>query len=175
MLKVNLWLSIVFLLSVSLLSCSDNKQISKSEPPSESVEDTTTLLPTEENISMNNCSLFVEGKELSHLHYVRINHQDNNTEIPIIAVLEQLGASVLWKDKNEVTIEYNGNCTTIDTLEDDFGIPIPPGTTGAVRQIVNNEIIFDGWSVRGLLRNLMGAEIIVDYDSSIINITRTTE
>ncbi len=56
----------------------------------------------------------------------------------------------------------------LDSQKSDFGVPVPPGTTGAARRKYDGEIVIDAVSIKGLLFNLMGAEVSVDYDALIV-------
>lgn len=136
-----------------------------------STQTTNNILSNEEENKVSNCTLLVNGKDITSGNYVKINYQHQNTELPLLAILEELGADIQWKDANTVMIKYKETTFDIDTANEDFGLPIPPGTTKAIRQIVNNEILIDGTSVQGLL-NIMGAKIEIDYNSSVVSISQ---
>ena len=117
---------------------------------------------------MNNCKLYVKGREITSKSYVWISHQNRNSELPLLAILNELGADISWENEHIVSIKIEETIVNIDTEMDDFGITVPPGTTSAVRKIVNGEIIMDGDSVNVLLKHIAGINVVVDYETSVI-------
>lgn len=165
------------ILSFVLIGCSCGKQ---PEAPatngtfSASQETNKPFGKQEENL-MGNCRLFVNGKDISDQHYAKINHEENNAELPVLGVLVELGAEIKWQDVNVVEITHKGKTVCIDTQETEFGIPLPPGASGSVRQVINDELIIDYVSIKGLLQNMMDATVQIDYDASVIYINSTTQ
>lgn len=121
----------------------------------------------------DNCRLVVNGKDISDGLYVKMKAKYNNTEIPLLAVLKELGAQVQWKDTSVVTVQFKDSAFEIDTEKEQFGILIPPGTRQAVRKVVEKEIIIDSNSVEGFLLYNTGAVISIDYEKAIISIDFT--
>lgn len=134
-------------------------------PPAQS--DPTTS--TEDNTMNNNCTLVVNGRDITDGVYVYLNTDNYDVEIPLTAVMKELGANVEWKDEHTVAIEHNGDEVVIDITEEAFGIPLPPGATHYARNIVDGEIIIDSTSVNGLIR-WMGAYVRIDYENRIVEI-----
>ena len=116
----------------------------------------------------DNCRLVVNGKDISDGLHIKMKAKYCNTEIPLLAVLKELGAQVQWKDSSVVTAQFKGSTFEIDTSKEYFGILIPPGTRQAVRKVVDQEIIIDSNSVESFLFSKTGAYISVDYDKAII-------
>lgn len=121
----------------------------------------------------DNCRLVVNGKDISDSLHIKMKAKYNNTEIPLLAVLKELGAQVQWKDSAVVTVQFKDSAFEIDTEKEQFGILIPPGTRQAVRKVVEKEIIIDSNSVEGFLLYKTGAVISIDYEKAIISIDST--
>lgn len=119
---------------------------------------------------MSKCRLFIYGKEIDAENLARINYEEGNTEIPLLLIIREIGGQVHWNDNGVVTIEINKQKLELDVTKDDFNILIPPGTTGAVRKIVEDEIVIDGDSVRHFFRKTVGVDICVDKTAEIIYI-----
>ena len=122
---------------------------------------------TEDYKNMSNCLLLVNNNDISKDCYVWIDQTKKFAEIPLLAILEELGADIAWQN-NIVTIVINNNTIDIDTTKEDFGILIPPGTEYGVRKVVDKEILLDSATLNVLLRHLAGLHVYVDYDSSVI-------
>lgn len=121
----------------------------------------------------DNCRLVVNGKDISDSLHIKMKAQYNNTEIPLLAILKELGAQVQWKDSAVVIVQFKDSAFEIDTEKEQFGILIPPGTRQAVRKVVEKEIIIDSNSVEGFLLYNTGAVISIDYEKAIISIDFT--
>lgn len=134
-----------------------------------------TAVPSEALPQLVEAELIVNGKKLPKNNCVGIDTQSKNTVLPLLEVLKELGAEVRWRDTNVVVIEHRGTVVELNANKDDFGILIPPGTIGAVRRVVNAELIIDGDSVQSLLANIMEAEIKVVEQTSTIYITSRIE
>ncbi len=120
-----------------------------------------------DEITEKKCTLIVKGKDITNEAYVHIN-DEKISELPITAIMRELGATVQWKDK-EVIITYENNTTILDTEKSHFGIMLPPGSKGAIRKIINGEIILDASSAKQIIYPT-GSKISVDYDNNIITI-----
>ena len=137
---------------------------------SSSIPIETNTTSDEKIEKVNNCKLLVNGKDITNGKNVKINYEYQNTELPLLAILKELGADVQWEDNSRVIVTFEKIKVDIDTTKDDFGIPIPPGTSNAIRYIINNELQIDGTSVQGLLLNIFRTTINVDYEAGIIYI-----
>ncbi|MBQ7005444.1 MAG: hypothetical protein IJN68_03335 [Clostridia bacterium] len=118
----------------------------------------------------NNCTLIVNGKDISDSTYVRINYEAENAELPVLAVFKELGADVKSVGKM-VVIKYNNDYRWFDTTQRDFGLPILPGTIGGTRLLTVDDLIIDTDSFRYYLaKGFGGIEVNVDYENGIITI-----
>ncbi|MGN0448036.1 MAG: hypothetical protein ACI4GC_05765 [Acutalibacteraceae bacterium] len=123
----------------------------------------------EDNKETNNCRLVVNGNDITDEVYVNIDTEKGISEVPLLAIVKELGANVYWENKNIVVIKHNDLSVSIDISEKDFGVTVPPGGIKS-RKIVNEDLIFDDASITGLLRNMFNAYIATDYDEFVINV-----
>ena len=105
----------------------------------------------------NNCILIVNGKELTNVVF-----NGDSFELPILLISQELGAEIKWEGSKRVIIYNYGKSVVLDALEVDFGLAVPPGSIGAIRRLEDNEIIIDDISARGIIKNLLNAEISYD-------------
>lgn len=130
---------------------------------------TTALTTSRENTQLqNNCRLIVKGKDITEGNYVRIIEEHQMAEIPLTAVMKELGAEVEWKGK-KVTITHNGYQRVIDTTQQAFGMPRPPCSAYCCRKMIDGEVVIDSVSAGGMIR-WMGAQISINVDEKIIEI-----
>jgi len=140
--------------------------------------DPSELQYTEEQLAEVNCRLIVNGTDITEGNYVRINHEQKNTELPILAISRALGAEINWlpcepypiKECCIVEISYGIGCLYLDTSKPGFQFLVPEDTPAQVRKLMGKEIIMDGNSIEGPLHHGFGIEILVDYENSIIYI-----
>ena len=165
----------VFLISLMsllfLFGCSHNAASNTVNTDGEQNKNTTSK---EDTASEDDCTILVSGKKIAAGDYVVINEQKQNAEIPVLAILEALGADVERTQGGKVTIRYAGKTFDMDTESDDFGFPIPPGTTNAVRKCINQEILMDADSAHALLR-AFAATMQIDYENGIISVFNIDE
>ena len=117
-----------------------------------------------------NGKLIVNGNDISSKCYFKIYKSEQYAEIPVTAVLEELGAKVEWND-NIVTITYNDIVLSYNTSDGDYGYYAPPGANNITRKIVNGDMIFEDDSAHVLIRALFGLLTTVDYENMIIEIS----
>lgn len=145
---------------------------SSNSEPSESIENKETYA---------NCRLIVNGKDITDGNYVYLYETDrefsSDADIPLSAILRELGATVEWQDETKVVIThsaYNGSLT-FDTSDEFFGVLIPPGGKVRVtRKVYNNEIVMDNSSATLYIR-AAGAMVRYDYTNMVIEVYETTE
>ncbi len=115
--------------------------------------------------------LIVNGKDITAGNYVKVNEGHNNSKLPLTAILTELGIDWVWESDTVLRIDVGSDGLTYDLNEPAFGWPIPPGTLGGVRWVVDGEVIVDGNSLELLLRKL---DIIMttDYDTNTVLIAR---
>ena len=92
---------------------------------------TTKKIPSVEEImgKESNCTLLVNGKDISTQTYVYCS--DDYFEIPVVAIIKELGGTVTWTGKYTAIIEHDGQSFILDTSADtvykldEWGYPIP--------------------------------------------------
>lgn len=114
--------------------------------------------------------IIVNGKDITNGAYYRYNYRRRRCEIPLLAVLQELGAEVKWKSATKVTVKYNNETVKFDTEELDFGIISPPGTTNAIRKVRGKELIFDNANAANVIKALTGATVTLDNDTYTVYI-----
>lgn len=132
----------------------------------------------EGNEMEKNCKLVVNGRDITAESYVRIDYEKHYAEIPFIAVVTNLGAEFKWKNSKVAIITLNNkeyilnlNKKSLITNGSTFNIiDLPPGTKhGAFFKKFDDEIVIDSDSIAHFIY-LIGARIMVNYDTSIISI-----
>lgn len=121
-----------FVLAVSLVGCSSSYYGSNKATTVTQNSSSNTLSTMKDNITKNNynmnskehttkylskseCVLLVNGRVIDHKGCARIDYEKRNAELPLIIVLEALGASVTWETDNKATIIYNNKVYYLDT------------------------------------------------------------
>ncbi len=121
-----------------------------------------------ENKAMNKYKLIINGHDITRENHVKIKAK--NTEIPLLAVMKELGANIAWNDKmTVVSIDCFGKIFKLDINDFDFGWYVKPGTVEAVRIFDGKEIIIDGESALDIFNDI-GAIFNVNRDAGIIEI-----
>lgn len=129
---------------------------------------------------MNNyCTLIVNGKDITAGNYALLNYEYRYAELPLTAVMKELGAKVEWQDKTKAKITFGGKDYILDATQgslieqgEAFNVlTLAPGSKhGVFYQVVGNEFVVDSDSAQMLIIHMMGAKINIDYDNKIINI-----
>lgn len=123
--------------------------------------------------------LVVKGKEIAVSNHIKLNYEHQYAELPLTAIMKELGARVEWQSKTTAKITFNGKDFILDTTKGslvEMGktfnvLVVAPGSKhGTFYRVVNNEFIIDSDSAKLLLINIMGVKISVDYDYRIVNI-----
>ena len=117
-----------------------------------------------------NGKLFIDGKEIEY--DCVINKETREAELPLLTIVNELGAETEWLSSTKVRISYDDDETELDTKEDMFGWYIPPGTIGAVRKVEQNEIIMDSTSVCALIVYWFHHTVDIDFEKNVINVVR---
>ena len=127
----------------------------------------------------SDCQLIVRGNNITAGHYVSINYEERYAELPLVAVMEELGAKVKCQDETTVKISYKckdyildktrGTLTEVGDTHNIFLIP-PGGNHGVYYRVVDNEFIIDSDSAKLLINNRMGAKLRINYDEGVVNI-----
>lgn len=135
---------------------------------SENDSEDKNLYSERENQTMSECRLIINGHDITRENHVKIKAK--NTEIPLLAVMKELGANIAWDDKmTVVSIDCFGKIFKIDINDFDFGWYVKPGTVEAVRIFDGKEIIIDGESALDIFNDI-GAIFNVNRDAGIIEI-----
>lgn len=113
--------------------------------------------------------LVVNGKDITEGNCVSILEFDSYTdvELPLLAVVTELGAEVEWQSETVVSVAYKGNTEIYDASESDFGVYGPEGGA-CIRRVENGDLIFDLNSIEGILENVYGVTVKVDKENRII-------
>ena len=117
------------------------------------------------------CSLIINGKEISKDNYTRILefHTDTVVALPLLAIVTEIGAEVEWESETVVAVTYDGETKTYDTTDSGFNIPVLEGGI-CVRKIVNGDLVFDLLSIESTLRQEYGVNVTVDKENCIVYI-----
>lgn len=164
----------LFIIFLICISACNNK-------PTNSTPNNDTTLNSKDIEDMNNdCKLIINGNDVSLGSRISINYQEKYAKLPLCSIAKSLGCDIKQYNKNKIVLTFKDNVYILNqtnhTLKkkgDNFNIiALPPGTNhSGYYQIHENEIIIDSDSMRHFI-NLLGAKIIIDYDSGIINISR---
>ena len=119
--------------------------------------------------------LVVNGKDITEGNYVYINVEKEQAEVPLLAIVKELGAEVVWIDENIVEISYEDKSFQIDKNDKYLGFMIAPGGKPAVRKQIDNDFVYNSGAILSLLRTWFNADITVDYKKMIVEVYCITE
>lgn len=91
------------------------------------------------------CDVIVNDVCIETYDYAQIDYKRRIANVPLLAVLEEAGADIEWKD-DIVVIVYEEKEYIIDTTNFDTSLLILPGGHNT-REVIDNEIIIDGDSL----------------------------
>lgn len=151
--RVALFLIVVLLLCV-LSGCVDYQGLEHTEnaPPIISTTKDLKSLPPQ------NCKLIIQGVDISNDCYVYLCDAEEfgaekYAQIPLTAIIRQLGGTVSWEDSDRVSLLIGGKSYIFDysewtlALSDEDScnyLAPPPGTQyGLGGEIIENEILID--------------------------------
>ena len=124
--------------------------------------------------------LIVKGKEITITNQSKLNYEHHYAELPLIAIMKELGAKVEWQGKTTAKITFDGKDYFLDTAKGSLVekgstfnmLVVAPGSKhGVFYRTVGNEFIIDSDSAKMLLVNKLGVKISVDYNDRIVNIS----
>ena len=108
------------------------------QPSASNTVTTQTSAPEnlgDDNVN-NKCRLIVKGKDITNNVYFQLDPVKKTVEIPLTAIVKELGGTVTWNDDNTVDVVYDTDrAFTFDLSEYDYGFLIPPGTVDAANII----------------------------------------
>lgn len=140
-----------------------------------SLSPTQNILNTEGD-KVSNCTLIVNGNDITEKNYVKIN--EDYAELPFIAIMIALGAEIFWQSTDIVEVIYNAKNYILNTTECTFiemGKNInlfspPPGGTRYYKTL-ENEFILDSVTTIGAFQLMKTSiKININYDEKIITI-----
>ena len=73
---------------------------------------------TDELIHRTNAELIVNGKNITDGNYIRMDYACTSAQVPLVAILSELGASVEMVRNSKLVVEYNGVTQTYDIHRD---------------------------------------------------------
>ncbi len=155
------------------ISVPSNDESLQESSSSVNKDNTTEQENSNSEFTENNCRLIVNGKDITDECYVRFNQTRDIVELPLTAILKELGASVEWQD-GVATITFSDGRYIFDTTEEHFGVFPPPGSKYNLRKVVDNDIIMDYPSAHPVITYGMDAKIKINYDEKIITIQSNT-
>lgn len=114
-------------------------------------------------------TLMVAGVDITKGNYLRIDAEKQRAELPLLAVLTQLGATVEWQDENEVKISTDKSFITFNKTYMAFGFPYTPQAVDPVRKVIGNEFVADtATGAAALIRELTGATVSINYETNTV-------
>ena len=163
----------------------DEESVEKqsSIPDEESVEEESSI-PDEESIEEDSATnehcliVFGESFSQSDLIHVYYEGQSINAKLPVVIILEALGAEIKQNSDSVVKFRYNGadyilDIQAVSVVEEGSNwnliMPAPGGTMRY--EILENELLLDYISIETLLYGL-GSDICikVDYDNYVVTL-----
>ena len=128
----------------------------------------TTPPPVTQDPLDYNCSVIIEGVDVSDKVYARMDIVTGKVEIAITAVLKELGGTVIWpKNSNIGYISCNGYTYTFDISKDDYGFHVDSEYITMIRKVVDSEIVLDYVSAdlfclpRGINMEIFDRKIVI--------------
>ncbi len=112
-----------------------------------------------------NIALVINGKNITDDNYVNYNNEYDCFELPLIAILKELGAEIKWLDEKTVSIIIYDKTYVLNTEEcslteinSTFNLfQIAPGDThGVFSKRVENEFVIDSDSLKLFFINELG-------------------
>ncbi len=133
----------------------------------------------------NNCTLVVDGRDITDTCYVHYNEDQRYAELPLLAIAKALGAKVKWKNENVALIKTvrKGKVYTLDiqakTLCEDavFDVFIPAPSSTVLCSYYREdyqEYMIDHLTITTFLINGFGARTVLDHNNRTVEI-RTGE
>lgn len=161
--------------AVSFVSCANSQYLPESNVSDKQTVSTVStaeseLVPTISN-NISGVRLIVNGVDITEGNYVVIDHEAQNAELPILAILRALGhdAELQYNEEQDVyesVIDNNSGFLT--TAYDDFSIGVDYGDPTCVRKIENNDFIIDSNCAFTPMFWFWEARITVDYEASTV-------
>lgn len=132
------------------------------------------------NEMKNNCKLLLNGKEICSDCYVNINFEHQYAELPLIKILIEMGASVIWQNENIANISIKGNNYVLNTenitlkklgsKSSNYLMLAPGSNHGTICKNVAGDFICDSDTISYFIVYELDAKMTIDYEQAIINI-----
>jgi hypothetical protein len=115
--------------------------------------------------------LIVNGRDITEGNeaYLQEYYTEKVVKLPVLAIMNELGAEITWDIAGLITIRYDGKEIEYDLKEADFGSLPPTGGT-VIRKATKTEVYMDLPSVRTTLKSFTGADICVNYDEYVVHV-----
>ena len=124
--------------------------------------------------------LFIRGKNIADRNYVNFNYEYRYAELPLVAILEELGAETNWTGENTVNIYINDKTYILNTekctlTEENSAFnlfQVAPGAMhGVISKVVNKEFVIDSDSTRLFINVVLKLKMFIDIDNKIVTIS----
>ena len=121
----------------------------------------------------------MKDREIATESKIELNYELRYAELPLIAIIKELGAKVEWQSKTIAKATIQERNYFLDTVkgtlvEEGNGfnlLTVAPGSKhGAVYRASGDEFIVDSDTAKLLLVNKMGAKININYEDKIVSI-----
>lgn len=156
-----------------------NKKPNFDETTLDNNESSEIFINTQNELLNNECKLIVNGKEVEHKGYAKINIEKKYAELPLITVLEAFGAKINWKTSCNAQIFLKDKIYLLDTQNNILSLseessnnlmfPAPGTNHTSVFKLVENDYIVDSSSLILFMRSIE-AKITIDYEKLSINV-----
>ena len=121
-------------------------------------------------------STFLNDQKLDTDCIVYTNGEKKEVGLPFLALMNECGAKTGWINENEVEITLETNeKTIINVLEEQFGIPLAPGSSYGIRKVIDKEIYMDPTTVGLCLKECFGFRFAPSTNVDVINKTVTVK
>jgi hypothetical protein len=163
---------------------SASESMNSSEEVSQSIDDDICGVAATENTENENLEeemkLLIRGKNIADRNYVNFNYEYRYAELPLVAVLEELGAETNWTGENTVNIYINDKTYILNTekctlTEENSAFnlfQVAPGAMhGVISKVVNKEFVIDSDSARLFINVILKLKMFIDIDNKIVTIS----
>ena len=150
----------------------------------ESVIKIKDKVPIPDDEKKTNCALMIDGIDLALEHFVYLDHTEYWCELPLVALVEAIGATVDWESETTAWIVYKDKIFYLDieknSLTDENGTKNlfeesayrynydrNKGSYG----IIQGEYVVDSNSIRLFLRQL-DVIVSIDFTNSVVTVQK---
>lgn len=139
--------------------------------------DNINQIKLEEQEMEENCTILINGKEESCGKYVRIDTEQKYAMLPLVPILEELGAEVIWQTENKAVIainnkEYQLDIASVKVTAREDGVnllSLAPGANHPTKTlIVDGVFTVDNDSALLFFTYSLGIYIDIDYSTNTV-------